>query len=310
MPSRRALRLPALLLAGGAVLGGCATSGPGQSAAPDVSPDWKVLAYTAAGCASRTAWVADGLPAASWDELTVATSRADLTGDGTAEVLVVAACPSAVSEPGEGVVVFDVARGEPTALGVLGEGIAFQGATVTTDGAALTVSGRAPTAGDPTCCPDHWASVSYDWSGSAFLLAEQVAVRTSLPVVAAGVTDGQHVGVLRAVTADTVYVDLVEWFEGADAAAACVADGVPDNGWEQCSDYHVRDVDDRVSALPVRPGAPASYVDPWSAEAVDVRSVAALAGTAAVSDVADEDTYVRLTVTGGQVTAVAGIYVP
>ncbi len=310
MPSRRALRLPALLLAGGAALGGCAAGGPGQAEVPTLSLDWKALAYAAAGCPSRESWVADGLPAAGWDAATVATSHADLTGDGTAETVVVAGCASAASEPGEAVVVFDVSRGEPAALGVLGEGIRFQRPTVTADGAALTVAGPAPADDDPTCCPAHWASVTYSWTGSAFVLADRVAVRTTRPVVDGGPADGQHVGVLRAVTTDTVYVDLVEWFEGPDAADACAADGVHDNGWEQCGAYYARDVDDEVTALPVRAGAPASYIDTWSAEAVDVASVAALAGTPAVSDGADEHSYVRLTVAGGQVTAVAGVYVP
>jgi hypothetical protein len=310
MPSRRALRLPALVLAGGAVLGGCATGGTGQADAPQVSLDWKALAYGAAGCASRDEWVADGLPGASWDELTVATSSADVTGDGTAEVLAVTACPSAASEPGQGVVVFDVSRGEPATLGVLGEGIAFQGATVATADRSLTVSGPSAFGDDPTCCPAHWAAVTYDWTGSSFVLAEQVAVPTARPVTAADLPDGQHVGVVRALTSSTVYVDLVEWFEGADAAAACAADGVHDNGWEQCGAYYARDVDDAVSTLPVRPGASASHVDPWTAEVVEVGSVAALAGTSAVSDAPGEHSYVRLTVAGGEVTAVAGVYVP
>ncbi|MGY1773888.1 hypothetical protein [Blastococcus sp. SYSU D00813] len=312
MPTRRALRLPALLLAGGAVLGGCAVGGQAQApdaGTPDLALDWKALAYGAAGCASRDEWVADGLPAADWDALAVTTSTADLTGDGTAEVLVVAACPSAASEPGEGVVVLDVSRGEPATLGVLGEGIAFQGASVSAQGRSLTVAGPAAAGADPTCCPGHWASVTYSWSGSAFVLAEQVAVPTTLPVVAADLPDGEHVGFVRAVTDGTVYVDLVEWFEGADAAAACAADGVADNGWEQCSAYYARDVDDAVSALPLRAGAAASYVDPWTGDSVEVASAAELAGTPAVS-APGEHAYVRLTVASGEVTALAGIYVP
>ncbi|WP_029431585.1 hypothetical protein [Blastococcus sp. URHD0036] len=311
MPSRRAPRLPALLLAGGAVLGGCTTGVSGQATdVPDVSPDWKSLAYGAAGCASRADWVADGLPAASWDELTVATSRADLTGDGTDEVLVLAACPSAVSEPGQDVVVFDVSRGEPAALDVLGEGIPFFDAALTTGAGTLTVTGRAAGSDDPTCCPGHWASVTYDWTGTGFRLDEQISVRTTQPVVADRLSDGRHVGFLRAVTADAVYVDLVDWFEGPAAAAACAEDGVADNGWEQCSAYYARDVDDRVTAVPVRSGADASYVDPWTAEEVGVASVAALAGTAAVSDDAGEHSYMRLTVAGGEVVSVEGVYVP
>ncbi|MGY1744018.1 hypothetical protein [Blastococcus sp. SYSU D00695] len=312
MSSRRALRLPALLLAGGAALGGCTTGVTGTAeaapAAPEVSPDWTSLSLAAAGCPSRAAWVADGLPGEDWDALTVTTSRADVTGDGSAEVLVVGACPSPVSQPGEHVVVFDVSRGEPAALGVLGEGIRFSGAAVSTDGPTLTVSGTAVAGDDPTCCPGHWAGVSYRWTGSAFALADRVAVRTGRPVVAGDLPDGDHVGVVRAVTADTVYVDLVEWFEGPDAAAACAADGVPDNGWEQCGAYHVRDTDDEVTALPVRAGAPASYLDPWSAEEVPVASVGALAGTPAVSDAGHP--YTRLTVAGGEVTGVEGVYVP
>jgi hypothetical protein len=311
MPSRRAPRLPALLLAGGAVLGGCTTGVSGQAIdVPDVSPDWKSLAYGAAGCASRADWIADGLPAASWDELIVTPSRADLTGDGTDEVLVLAACPSAVTEPGQDVVVFDVSRGEPATLDVLGEGIRFFDATLSTDGGTLTVAGRAAGSDDPTCCPGHWASVTYDWTGTAFRLDEQLAVRTTQPVVADRLSDGRYVGVVRAVTDDTVYVDLVDWFEGPAAAAACAEDGVHDNGWEQCSAYYARDVDDRVTVVPVRAGAAASYIDPWSADEVDVASVAALAGTDAVSDDADEHSYMRLTVAGGEVVSIAGIYVP
>ncbi|RBY85385.1 hypothetical protein [Blastococcus sp. TF02A-26] len=303
-------RLPALLLAGGAVLGGCTAGSTGPSAAPDVSPDWKALAYGAAGCASRAEWVADGLPAESWDELTVATSRADLTGDGTDEVLVLSACPSAASEPGQDVVVFDVSRGEPAALDVLGEGIPFVDATLTTDGRALTVAGRAAAADDPTCCPAHWASVTYGWTGTAFQLDDRVSVRTTQPVVAGGLADGRHVGVLRAVSAGTVHVDLVEWFEGRDAAAACAEDGVHSDGTERCTAYYVRDTDDRVTALPVAAGATASYVDTWTGDDVAVASVAALAGTAGVSDGADEHSYMRLTVVDGEVVAISGIFVP
>jgi hypothetical protein len=310
MSSRRALRLPALLLAGGAVLGGCATGGAGKPDVPELTLDWKALSYGAADCASRAEWVADGLPGQSWDESTVATSRADVTGDGTSEVFVVVACPSGVSEPGESIAVFDVSRGEPAVLGVLGEGIPFQGATVSTKGKAVSVAGLAPEDADPTCCPGHWATVTYDWTGSGFALAEQVTVLTTRPVVAGDLADGEHVGLLRAVTADTAYVDLVEWFEGADAAAACAADGVQDNGWEQCGAYHVRDADDQVINLPVRSGAVASYVDTFSAQDVGVPSAAALVGTSAVSDAAGESAYVRVTVAGGAVTGLAEIYLP
>ncbi|SEO75236.1 hypothetical protein [Trujillonella endophytica] len=306
MPTRRALRVPVLLLAGGAALGACATGGSGSPAASDLSPDWKALAYDAAGCPSRAAWVADGLPPASWDDATVSTTQADVTGDGVAEVLVVAGCASAASEPGESVVVFGLAQGRPTALGVLGEGIPFQGATVAADGGSLTVSGPTPADEDPTCCPTHWSSVGYEWTGAGFSVTGQVTVRGSGPA-GSDLPDGEHVGVLRAASDDVVHVDLVEWFEGADAAAACVADGVTDNGWEQCGTYYVRDADDRVTVLPVRPGAPASYVDAWTAEEVEVSSVGALAGTSAV---VDGSTYVRLTVVGGSVTEVAGVYVP
>jgi len=193
---------------------------------------------------------------------------------------------------------------------VLGEGIRFSAATVTTGARSLTVSGTAASGEDPTCCPAHWASVSYDWTGTGFAVAEQVTVPTTRPVVAGDLPDGLHVGLVRAVTPGTVYVDLLEWFEGADAAAACAADGVHDNGWEQCGAYYARDTDDEVSALPVRSGASASYVDPWTAEEVDVPSVAALAGTSAISDDPDEHAYARLTVAGGEVVAIAGIYVP
>ena len=310
MSSRRALRLPALLLAGGAVLGGCAAGGVAEHAAAEVSVDWKSLSYAAAGCATRDEWVADGLPGESWDELTVAASRADVTGDGTSEVLVVVGCPSAASEPGESVAVFDLSHGEPAVLGLLGEGIPFQGAAVATGDGAVIVSGRAAQDDDPACCPAHWASVTYDWTGSTFALADQVGVRTTRPVVPGDLADGDHVGVLRAVTADTVYLDLVDWFEGADAAAACAADGVQHDGVELCNDYYVRDTDDQVVSLPVRPGARASYVDPYTTEQVGVATVAALEGTSAVSDGSGAVTYVRVTVAGGAVTRVAGVYVP
>lgn len=54
----------------------------------------------------------------------------------------------------------------------------------------------------------------------------------------------------------TVTVDVVQWFTGAAAAAACKADGQPASETEICNDYYIRNTNTRLRTLPVAPDAP------------------------------------------------------
>lgn len=182
------------------LLAGCGT-GPGRVAAGGATPpstvpvavpvadataavDWKTAAYLALGCASREEWVAGGLPADAWDAGTVLRTAADVTGDGTDEVLVQAACPTAASTPPDHVVVLAGTAGSPTVLGVLGDDLFHPQATVTTAGATVTLSGPTVAGDDPTCCPAHRGSVTYAWDGDRFV------VRTLAEVPGEGADDG------------------------------------------------------------------------------------------------------------------------
>jgi hypothetical protein len=114
--------------------------------------------------------VATGLPAAAWDDETVRSSVADVTGDGADEVLVEATCPSPTSTPAGRVVVLDVTGAEPAVLGVLGGELFLPELTVTTAGSTVTLSGPTVAGTDPTCCPGHLGTVTYAWDGARFVV--------------------------------------------------------------------------------------------------------------------------------------------
>lgn len=166
---RRLLAVCAALLLAGCAAGPDA-AGDGGKAAVKAGPEAASLAYEALGCASRTEWVAAGLPAGAWDDGTVRRTAADVTGDGVDEVLVQAGCPSATSTPASRVVVLDVSGAAPVLLGVLGGDLFFPEATVSTAGATVTLSGPTVAGDDPTCCPGHVGTVTYAWDGARFVV--------------------------------------------------------------------------------------------------------------------------------------------
>jgi len=274
-----------------------------------VPVDWRSPAYSALGCVTRSDWVAEGLPAEAWDALTVRTTFADVTGDGTAEALVQAACPAAVSTRADHVVVLDVTTARPALLGVLGDDLFHPQADVTTEGTTVTLSGPTVAGDDPYCCPGHWGTVTYAWDGAAFVVRSSSETSGTQPAAGGELADGEHVGLLRSVGADEVSVLVVDFFEGADAVTACREDGVPvrDTAW--CNEYYVRD-GGRTATVPVSASAALSYLDLGTMETVAVDDVAALTGTYWVSADPEGAGYTRFRTGDGEITAMESIYTP
>lgn len=334
-PWRRAA-LPAALLAACSLLAGCLDLATAQETATPVAPDlitapaapavagalpsapataspaidWKALAYHAAGCLSRDDWARQGIGTADWDAATVQTRTADVTGDGTPEVLVQLACPTQASSQPDQVVVLTATAAGPDVIGVLSGDVSFRGATVSTDGTTVTLSGPSVAGGDPRCCPAHWATASYRWRGGQFVLVDRLEALTTQPIRREAPVDGRYVGIVRGVGAGELLVDVIDWFEGADATRACRADGVANHGDEWCNAYYFRNADDLVRTVPVADGASLGYLNLTTGEPVHVRDVADLAGTPAVSDSPDIATFFRFTVQGGAVTDLEQIFVP
>jgi hypothetical protein len=181
--------------AGKAALEKPAVAAP-AAAAGTAPVDGKSTAYSALGCVTRTEWVAEGLPAETWDAQTVRTTFADVTGDGTHEALVQATCPAAASTRADHVVVLDVTSARPALLGVLGEDLFHPQADVTTEGTTVTLSGPTVAGDDPYCCPGHWGTVTYAWDGASFVVHSRSEVPGTQPPTGVELTDGEHVGVL------------------------------------------------------------------------------------------------------------------
>jgi hypothetical protein len=130
------------------------------------------------------------------------------------------------------------------------------------------------------------------------------------PVATSPLTDGEHVGVLLSVGDDEVSVDLVEWFEGDAALAACHEDGVPvwETAW--CNQYYVRDPDTQAVAVEVSDSASLSYLDLATMRDVPVSDVAELAGTYWVSVTSESAGYTRFRTEDGVITSLESIYTP
>ena len=271
--------------------------------------DWKSAAYSALGCGTRTEWVAEGLPAEAWDDRTVRTTFADVTGDGADEALVQATCPAAVSSRADHVVVLDVTSAQPAVLGVLGDDLFHPQADVTTGGMTVTLSGPTVAGDDPYCCPGHWGTVTYVWDGAAFVVRSRSEVPGTQPPAGGELADGEHVGVLRSIGDDEVSVLVVDFFEGADAVTACHEDGVADRGTAWCNEYYVRD-GGRTTTVPVSASAPLRYLDLRTMEEVAVDDVAALVGTYWVSEDPEAAGYTRFRTVDGEITALESIYTP
>lgn len=273
--------------------------------------DWKGPAYEALSCYPRDEWIADGFPAEAWDAETVQSTLADVTGDGVEDVLVQVTCPAPTSTRANHVVVFDVTTAQPRLLDVLGDDLFHPQADVTTDGATITLSGPTIAGDDPYCCPGHWGTVTYEWTGSRFAVGSRNEVPGTLPPAPPQqLADGEYVGMLHSVGTDQFTVDLVEWFEGAEAPAACREDGVPIHESAWCNDYYARNDDRQVVTVRVAASASVSYLDLVTMEDVAVDDVAELAGTYWVSDVPDLAGYTRFRAEDGVVTELGSIYTP
>lgn len=271
--------------------------------------DWKAAAYAALDCTSHSEWLAEGLPAAGWDDETVRTTAADVTGDGADEILVQATCPAAASTRADHVVVFAVAGRTPELLGVLGDELFLTEATVSLGGTTVTLSGPTVAGGDPYCCPGHRGTVTYAWDGVRFV----VETRSEVPVSSTGATplsDGEHVGLLLSVGADEVVVDVVEWFEGDAARAACREDGVPVDESAWCTQYYLRGAGDGGTRVQVSADATLRYLDLETMETVALGDVTELAGTPWVSENPDAGGYTRFRTEDGVITAMESIYTP
>lgn len=169
-----------------------AVAEPAGGAAPAAaSADWKGLAYEALSCYPRDRWIADGLPADAWDAETVETTAVDVTGDDADDVLVQVTCPAPTSTRANQVVVFDLATAQPRLLGVLGTDLFHPRATVTTEGTTVTLSGPTIAGDDPYCCPGHWGTVTYEWTGFRFVVESRSEVPGTRPMAPRGLDDGE-----------------------------------------------------------------------------------------------------------------------
>ncbi len=268
--------------------------------------DWTALAYETAGCYSLDMWLAEGWSAETWGAGTEVI-YAEVTGDRISDVLVRLTCPAPTSTRPNKVVAYDVSGATPALLGVLGDELFFPRATVTTAGTSVTLTGPTIAGSDALCCPEHWGTVVHVWDGARFVVEEREEALTSRPIERGRLDDGEHVGMLRAVGADTIYIDLVEFLEGEEALAACRAESGQENP-AGCFAY-VRDPDDVVVVVPVSPSAPISYIDFNTLQTVTVGDVIELEGTTAIAD-PEAYTWTRFTTHGGLVTSMEGYYTP
>jgi hypothetical protein len=285
-----------------------ASAEPTAPAVPELSPaEWKALAYEPAGCESRDAWVSRGLPATAWDGWPIVTHAGDLTGDSRTGVVVQVVCPHATSTWPQVLVAFEVVNQTPELLAALHTDLFFPEADVTLDEGTLTLDGPTIAEDDPFCCPSHWGQVTYEWTDGGFVATEQVEALTTQPWSVERLSNGEHAGIIRAVTDDRVYVDMIEWFRGEDAQRACAEDGGEAGLDDWCINTYARNTGDLVVELPVADHAGARYWDDGAGREVIAQHVSELAGTGAVATRSDSWTYWSFLVRDGEVTAMKRI---
>ncbi|MGY1832900.1 LppP/LprE family lipoprotein [Geodermatophilus sp. SYSU D01180] len=216
-------------------------------------------------------------------------------------MLVALTCPMPSSGHQEQVVVFTAGPEGPAVLGVLRDEVSFADTALTTGDRTVTLSGPTWSGNDATCCPGHWATVTYRWTGEGFTLAGRMEATTTQPFERGGLADGDHVGILTGVGEGEVLVDVVEWFDGATAEAACTEDGLEPSQTPHCHDYHYRNQNDLMRLLPVRDGAAITYVD-WATMHPQTAADLASVGGSVDQDVYLGGAFFRFTVEAGHVT--------
>lgn len=103
----------------------------------------------------------------------------------------------------------------------------------------------------------------------------------------------------------TVTFDLVAWFEGAKAVAACKADGVTGGDSDWCTGYYFRNNSKKLRTLPLEPGAKLRILD------MDP-TMHFVAADLAHFQAAFNDTHhlMTFTVVGGRITKADEVYTP
>lgn len=273
-----------------------------RSAAPVVAPpagsDWKSAAFQAAGCTSREEYAAyDAVQ--DWDDAQVTTQTADVTGDGVAEEFVTVNCPAPTSSRPDQVVVFGAATGGPKVLGVLARELFLSGATVTTQGTTVTVSGPAHGEDDAMCCPTYWGQVDYRWTGGSFTEMGSALTKGTQPFSTQRLADGSYTGILQGGGPGEVALKTVDWFDAGPAMEqACRQDGVPVGQMQYCTVFYYRQRTDPARVVPVAAGSTVTYMDydnsAWS--------TAPLAGSPLPQDHTQGNSFFHFTVKAGQVT--------
>ncbi|WP_412745030.1 hypothetical protein [Krasilnikovia sp. MM14-A1004] len=122
----------------------------------------------------------------------------------------------------------------------------------------------------------------------------------------AALTGTQHAFLKSADPAKhTITFDLVDWFEGKKAAAACKEDGVTETANDWCVGYYYRNKNTKLRTLPVKPGAKLRVVDMTGGmKLVD-------ADLATFRKALDETHHLFVfDVSGGQITKADEVYTP
>ncbi|WP_432573779.1 hypothetical protein [Kineococcus sp. SYSU DK005] len=294
-------------------------TGAAGAAAPAAAPDWKALSFPAAGCTPREEWIARGGTAAAWDEAQPEVREAEVTGGGEPETITTVQCPAATSSWPQVFTVWDTTGPRPEPLLVSDE-VRFRGAVLTPGRGSVTVAGPYVAEGEATCCPGHWARLTWTSSGGAFRLSEHLTVLNEadpatgrVPAVdlASGtLPEGTSHGVLRGLSSTdgsgapaAVVVDTFDYFTGAEARAACDEDGVQHGDELWCNDVYLRDDDERLRTVRLAAGAEVTVLD----EAGEPRSVAPaeLASPQLRGRMHAEYPYWRIDVRDGQVVRLA-----
>jgi hypothetical protein len=246
--------------------------------------DWKPAAYEAADCVSRDEWMTDGWGPEGWDSYPFGTTIVDVTGDDVPDVLAVGSCPAPTSTRPVSVVLFDGADEAHPVLAVVHPELFFPAPELTIDGEVLTVSGPTIAGNDAYCCPEHWGSIDYTWMGDRFAAGRDVELFTSQPFSTAALDDGAHVGIIEAVVPGRVYLDLVDWYEGAEARAACVPDAAGYFPHYFCDEFFMTNDDDRVHVLETSERPAIALVDFLTNEPVQTTDIMALLGTESLAN--------------------------